>query len=170
MPWTAGRTVGGVDVCLRNGTRVLIRPITADDKPLLVRGMAALSPQSARLRFLAPKHRLTLSELRYLTEVDHVNHYALVAVLADDPTTMAGVGRWVRDREHPDAVDTQHGRPALELRDPRLRLLPLDQLRRRLRVRDRRQVPHGGEVSVHGHERLQRMRGHGRNRSLRSPQ
>jgi RimJ/RimL family protein N-acetyltransferase len=105
MPWTAGRTVGGVDVCLRNGTRVLIRPITADDKALLVRGMAALSPQSARLRFLAPKHRLTLAELRYLTEVDHVDHYALVAVLADDPTTMAGVGRWVRDREHPDAAE-----------------------------------------------------------------
>ena len=105
MPWTDGRTVGDVDVCLRNGTRVLIRPITADDKPLLARGMASLSPQSARLRFLAPKSHLTLAELRYLTEVDHVDHYALVAVLADDPTTMAGVGRWVRDGDHPDAAE-----------------------------------------------------------------
>ena len=61
--------------------------------------------ESARLRFLAPKNRLSLAELRYLTEVDHVDHYALVAVLADDPTTMAGVGRWVRDREHPDAAE-----------------------------------------------------------------
>ena len=67
--------------------------------------MAALSPRSARLRFLAPKNRLSLAELRYLTEVDHVDHYALVAVLADDPTTLAGVGRWVRDREHPDAAE-----------------------------------------------------------------
>ena len=67
--------------------------------------MASLSPRSARLRFLAPKNRLTLAELRYLTEIDHVNHYALVAVLADDPTTMAGVGRWVRDGEHPDAAE-----------------------------------------------------------------
>jgi RimJ/RimL family protein N-acetyltransferase len=105
MPSTGGRTVGGVDVCLRNGLRVLVRPITADDKALLVRGMASLSPQSARLRFLAPKNHLTLAELRYLTEVDHIDHYALVAVLADDPTTMAGVGRWVRDREHPDAAE-----------------------------------------------------------------
>src|SRR6476659_143306 len=104
MPSTGGRTVGRVDVCLRNGTRVLIRPITADDKALLVRGMASLSPQSARLRFLAPKNRLSLAELRYLTEVDQVDHYALVAVLADDPTTLAGVGRWVRDRDHPDAA------------------------------------------------------------------
>jgi RimJ/RimL family protein N-acetyltransferase len=67
--------------------------------------MASLSPQSARLRFLAPKNHLTLAELRYLTEVDHVDHYALVAVLADDPTTMAGVGRWVRDGDHPDAAE-----------------------------------------------------------------
>jgi len=67
--------------------------------------MASLSPRSARLRFLAPKNRFSLAELRYLTEVDHVDHYALVAVLADDPTTMAGVGRWVRDREHPDAAE-----------------------------------------------------------------
>ena len=76
-------------------------PSRPDDKALLVRGMASLSPRSARLRFLAPKNRLTLAELRYLTEVDHVDHYALVAVLADDPTTMAGVGRWVRDARAP---------------------------------------------------------------------
>jgi RimJ/RimL family protein N-acetyltransferase len=72
---------------------------------MLVRGMAALSPRSARLRFLAPKNHLSLAELKYLTEVDHVDHYALVAVLADDPRTMAGVGRWVRDAEHPDAAE-----------------------------------------------------------------
>ena len=67
--------------------------------------MASLSPRSARLRFLAPKNHLTLAELRYLTEVDHVDHYALVAVLPDDPSTMAGVGRWVRDGDHPDAAE-----------------------------------------------------------------
>jgi protein lysine acetyltransferase len=94
-----------VDVCLRNGTRVHIRPITPDDKALLVRGMAALSPRSARLRFLAPKTRLTLAELRYLTEVDQVDHYALVAVLADHPATLAGVGRWVREAEHPERAE-----------------------------------------------------------------
>jgi RimJ/RimL family protein N-acetyltransferase len=94
-----------VDLRLRNGTEVLIRPIRADDKAMLVRGMAALSPRSARLRFLAPKNHLSLAELRYLTEVDHVDHYALVAVMADDPATLAGVGRWVRDVEHLDAAE-----------------------------------------------------------------
>jgi protein lysine acetyltransferase len=67
--------------------------------------MASLSPRSARLRFLAPKNHLTVAELRYLTEVDQVDHYALVAVLADDPSTMAGVGRWVRDAEHPERAE-----------------------------------------------------------------
>jgi RimJ/RimL family protein N-acetyltransferase len=94
-----------VDLRLRNGTEVLIRPIRPGDKAMLVRGMAALSPRSARLRFLAPRNHLSLAELRYLTEVDHVDHYALVAVMADDPATLAGVGRWVRDGEHRDAAE-----------------------------------------------------------------
>lgn len=72
---------------------------------MLARGMAALSARSARQRFLAPKDHFTVAELAYLTEIDHVDHYALVAVLADDLSCMAGVGRWVRDAEHPDAAE-----------------------------------------------------------------
>jgi RimJ/RimL family protein N-acetyltransferase len=94
-----------VDLRLRDGTEVLVRPIRPDDKAMLARAMAALSPRSARLRFLAPKDHLTVAELRYLTEIDHVDHYALVAVFADDPGRMAGVGRWVRDLAHPDAAE-----------------------------------------------------------------
>jgi hypothetical protein len=70
---------------LRDGTRVSVRPIRPSDAALLSAGLAHLSPESARRRFLAPKPRFTLAELRYLTEVDHVDHVALVAVLADAP-------------------------------------------------------------------------------------
>jgi GNAT superfamily N-acetyltransferase len=94
-----------VDLRLRDGTEVFIRPIRPEDKALLVRGMAELSPRSARLRFMGPKNRLTLAELRYLTEIDDVDHYALVAVFMDDPRRLAGVGRWVRDVEHPEAAE-----------------------------------------------------------------
>ena len=94
-----------MDLRLRDGTEVFIRPIRPEDKALLVRGMAELSPRSARLRFMAPKNRLTLAELRYLTEIDDVDHYALVAVFMDDPRRLAGVGRWVRDVEHPEAAE-----------------------------------------------------------------
>jgi protein lysine acetyltransferase len=94
-----------VSLRLENGTEIVIRPIRPGDKPLLAEGIARLSPRSARLRFLAPKNRLSTAELRYLTEIDFVDHYALVAVRADDPWHAAGVGRWVRDRDEPGAAE-----------------------------------------------------------------
>jgi RimJ/RimL family protein N-acetyltransferase len=97
--------VGGVDHRLPDGTALVIRPIRPGDKALLVDGLARLSPRSARMRFLAPKNHLTLAELRYLTEIDYVDHYALVAVRADDPRCLAGVGRWVRDAHRPDRAE-----------------------------------------------------------------
>jgi GNAT superfamily N-acetyltransferase len=97
--------VVGVDLRLSNGTDVVIRPIRPGDKALLAAAVARLSPRTARMRFLAPKNRLTSAELRYLTEIDYVDHYALVAVRADDPLCLAGVGRWVRDADQPDAAE-----------------------------------------------------------------
>ncbi len=94
-----------MDLRLHDGTKVFIRPIRPEDKALLVRGMAELSPRSARLRFMAPKNRLTLAELRYLTEIDQVDHYGLVAVFHDDPRRLAGVGRWVRDASNRGAAE-----------------------------------------------------------------
>lgn len=94
-----------MDVRLRNGTEVVIRPIRPGDKALLADAIARLSPRSTRLRFLAPKNHLTITELQYLTEIDYVDHYALVAVLADEPRSLAGVGRWVRDADHRDAAE-----------------------------------------------------------------
>ncbi|MDA0136934.1 GNAT family N-acetyltransferase [Solirubrobacter deserti] len=59
---------------------VLIRPITPEDKPLLSAGLRMLSPETAMRRFLSPKVSFSAAELRYLTEVDQVDHVALVAV------------------------------------------------------------------------------------------
>lgn len=86
---------------------MLIRPITADDTALLASGVEHLSLESAYARFLTPKATLSAAELRYLTEVDGVDHHALVAVLAEDPTLLAGVARFVRltdDRETAEAA------------------------------------------------------------------
>jgi RimJ/RimL family protein N-acetyltransferase len=91
---------------LHNGTEVTIRPIRPDDKALLAAAVERLSPRSARMRFLAPKTRLTTAEQRYLTEIDFVDHYALVAILTDDdPRPLVGVGRWVRDADDPQAAE-----------------------------------------------------------------
>jgi RimJ/RimL family protein N-acetyltransferase len=81
---------------LDGGARVLIRPIEPGDKDRLVTGLSQLSDESIRKRFLAAKPRFSRSELRYLTEVDGVNHIALVAVLADDPDQLVAVARCVR--------------------------------------------------------------------------
>jgi GNAT superfamily N-acetyltransferase len=82
-----------------------LRRITPHDKDGLVAGLGRLSERSVYQRFLAPKPRLTRSELRYLTEVDFVDHYALVAVLARSPEVIVGVGRWVRDAHDPVAAE-----------------------------------------------------------------
>jgi RimJ/RimL family protein N-acetyltransferase len=98
---------------LHDGTRVRIRPIRPSDAALLSAGLARLSPESAQRRFLVPKPRFSRSELRYLTEVDQVDHVALVAVLADRPHVLVGVGRWVRDQEHREVAEV-----ALVVADP----------------------------------------------------
>ena len=66
---------------------LLIRPIAPSDKPLLVAGLRALSPESAMKRFLSPKVSFSAAELRYLTEVDQRDHIAYVVLEGD---------RWLR--------------------------------------------------------------------------
>ncbi len=67
-------------VTLRNGMAAELRLIRPDDKELLLRGFHTLSTASRYLRFLVPKTSLSASELRYLTEVDHLTHIAIGAV------------------------------------------------------------------------------------------
>jgi GNAT superfamily N-acetyltransferase len=82
---------------LTDGPEVLIREIQGSDKEMLAAGHARLSERSRLRRFLAPKPRLTASDLRYLTEVDGIDHYAVVAVLnGHAECVIAGVARWVR--------------------------------------------------------------------------
>jgi RimJ/RimL family protein N-acetyltransferase len=90
---------------LADGTQIVLRPIRGDDKARLDQAFHRLSPESARLRFLAPKPRLSSSELRYLTEVDGTDHVALVAVLSHRPSFIVGVGRYVRWPDRPDAAE-----------------------------------------------------------------
>jgi RimJ/RimL family protein N-acetyltransferase len=97
--------VAVVLVALDNGVDVVIRPIRPGDKGLLAEGMRHLSERSAYQRFLAPKHALTARELRYLTEIDFRDHVAYVAVRAEDPDALVGVGRWVRLTADPEVAE-----------------------------------------------------------------
>jgi protein lysine acetyltransferase len=86
---------------LADGTPLVIRPIRPDDKALLATGLAHLSEASRYTRFLAPKPSFTKAELRYLTEVDGVDHVAYVALRGDAPKELVAVARLVRDAEDP---------------------------------------------------------------------
>jgi RimJ/RimL family protein N-acetyltransferase len=90
---------------LRSGARVWIRPIEPGDKGKLAEGLRQLSNETIRRRFLAAKPRFSSAELRYLTELDGVNHIALVAVDADDRDRLIGVARCVRFHDRPDTAE-----------------------------------------------------------------
>lgn len=105
---------------LRDGTAVLLRLVGPGDKELLLRGFEQLSEHSRFLRFLAPKKALSEDELRYLTELDGENHFAIGAVRLDDagvPQEGLGIARLIRyPKEHEVAeaaitvADAFHGR------------------------------------------------------------
>jgi RimJ/RimL family protein N-acetyltransferase len=85
-------------VKLRDGSRVLLRPIRPQDRQRLVEGLRRLSPASRYLRFHSAVDHLSESQLDYLTLVDHVDHEAIVAIDLERPDRPGvGVARYIRD-------------------------------------------------------------------------
>jgi nucleotide-binding universal stress UspA family protein len=89
---------------LRDGTRVVLRPIEPDDKDALAAGHERLSPESRYRRYLSPMPQLSPAMLRYLTEVDHHDHEAIVAVDPGSDEVIA-VARFVRSKEDPETAE-----------------------------------------------------------------
>src|ERR1700730_6834344 len=89
---------------LRDGSLVEIRPLGPSDKRGLAAGFQRLSELSRYRRFLSPTAQLSDKQLRYLTDIDHHDHEALVAI---DPATRDGLGvaRYVRSRARPDEAE-----------------------------------------------------------------
>jgi RimJ/RimL family protein N-acetyltransferase len=95
-----------VELTLRSGLRILVRPIVPDDKPRLAEGFARLSPLSRYRRFLAAVTRLRPDQLARLTEIDYENHFAIGAVALDAPGEPGiGVARYVRYEADPGTAD-----------------------------------------------------------------
>jgi GNAT superfamily N-acetyltransferase len=95
---------GGELVDLPDGSEVLVRPVRADDKPLIAAAWERLSDESRYRRFMTAKKRLSPRELAHLTEVDHVDHEAIAAL---DPRTHAGLGvaRYIRNPDRPETAE-----------------------------------------------------------------
>ena len=95
---------------LSDGTLVLFRCVKPSDKHHLVEGLDHLSTESRYRRFFTAKPQLSDQELRFLTEVDGENHFAMGALLLEDTTDLSrgmglGVARFFRSDEKPACAE-----------------------------------------------------------------
>jgi GNAT superfamily N-acetyltransferase len=104
IPSTNELVALGAPITLRDGSRVRLRQIHSSDGELLLRGFERLSGESRYRRFLAPTPQLSEAVVRYLTEVDHHDHEAIVA-LEEESGEGIGVARYVRNGARPDVAE-----------------------------------------------------------------
>lgn len=91
---------------LRDGTRVVARPVQPEDRERLRQGFERLSKQSRYWRFHAAIQRLSEEQLTYFTHVDHVDHEAWLLLDLDHPESPGvGIARYVRDPEDPSVAE-----------------------------------------------------------------
>jgi GNAT superfamily N-acetyltransferase len=96
------------DVVLKDGSTARLRLIQPSDKERLGDLLAAMSPRSRGLRFCLARGAFSERELSYLTEVDGMSHFALLAVRGAETL---GEARFVRTSQG-DAAE-----PAFALAD-----------------------------------------------------
>jgi CRP-like cAMP-binding protein len=92
-----------VPIELRDGSRLLLRPLLPSDRAAVEEGMSRLSPESLRRRFFSggrPSSRV----LDYLIDIDYVGHFAWVTV---EPAGRPGVAvaRYIRRVTEPEVAE-----------------------------------------------------------------
>ena len=75
-------------VTLRDGRSVLIRPIQPSDAPALAEAIESADADTIRRRFFGGHLQVTSGLLDYLTTVDYMSRFALVAI---EPASQRGV-------------------------------------------------------------------------------
>ncbi len=94
---------------LDDGTRITLRPVGPDDKVRLVEILDGLSAHSRTMRFFVARLAMSAKELRYLTEIDGIDHFAVLAMRGDESI---GVARFIRQTDSPGSAE-----PALTIVD-----------------------------------------------------
>jgi GNAT superfamily N-acetyltransferase len=99
--------LSGERVRLPDGAEIVIRPIEADDAPLLRLTLEHLSALSRYRRFREPVDHFSPRELDELTHADHRTREALVAL---DPVAGEGIGiaGYVRDAHDPKGAEVTY--------------------------------------------------------------
>jgi RimJ/RimL family protein N-acetyltransferase len=105
-PLDVGADEWSREASLRDGTPVLLRQIRPSDRQRIVEGLARLSPASRYLRFHSSVDRLTDAQLDELTQVDHHDHDAIVAIDVDRlDRPGVGVARFIREPYEPEVAE-----------------------------------------------------------------
>jgi nucleotide-binding universal stress UspA family protein/GNAT superfamily N-acetyltransferase len=91
-------------ITLRDGARTTLRPIAPEDAPLIASSFERLSDESRYRRFFTTKSELSRSELRYLVDVDHQDHEAIIA-LGPSGDEVLGVARYVRSTDDAEVAE-----------------------------------------------------------------
>ncbi|MDX2345127.1 MAG: GNAT family N-acetyltransferase [Acidimicrobiia bacterium] len=91
-----------LNVALRDGTTIRMRPILPEDADGLQDMMSRMSRQTVYHRFFQAKDRLEPEELEAFTNLDYRDRMALVAIRANQ---IIGVGRYWRDADNPEIAD-----------------------------------------------------------------
>jgi RimJ/RimL family protein N-acetyltransferase len=86
---------------LNDGTKVHLRPIVAEDEPLLHEAVAAMSERTVYFRFFSPIKRMSDALAHRLAVVDYHDRFALVATTRRPSARerIVGVARYDRARE-----------------------------------------------------------------------
>lgn len=89
---------------LNDGTAILLRPITADDREMLRGGIRDLSKESRYLRFFSAAPTIPEPVIDRLVDVDGVNHIAWGALCigCDEPPYVMGAVHAVRHEKGSD--------------------------------------------------------------------
>ncbi len=104
FPSTAELIELGAPATLRDGSRIRLRQGSAADRELLLRGFEQLSAESRYRRFLVAMPELTDDMVEYLTNIDHHDHEAIIAV-QEGTGEGIGVARYVRNPERPETAE-----------------------------------------------------------------
>lgn len=91
-----------LDVVLRDGETVQVRPITSADGDLLVDFFERLGPESRYFRFFRVKQDLNPEEVKFFTSVDYEQRMALIVL---DEDRMTAVGRYDIDESDPTSAE-----------------------------------------------------------------
>jgi RimJ/RimL family protein N-acetyltransferase len=87
---------------------IKVRPLCASDKHYVLDAFNKLSDDSRFKRFFGVKKNLSEAELKYFTELDQYNHFALCALELDEQKQekqIAGIARFIRIPTSPDCAE-----------------------------------------------------------------